>query len=145
MAQFIARDSFSIGEKASISHTVTEDDIATFGRLSGDYNPVHFDEEYARTTRFGGRIAHGILAAAFVSAVLGTKLPGPGAIYLGQTYKFTAPVRIGDTVTAAVEVTAFREDKRIVTLKTECSNQRGEVVLTGEAVLLMDKPAQYSR
>jgi acyl dehydratase len=140
MAHYTPRASFAVGEKASVVHSVTEDDVAAFGRLTGDYNPVHFDDEYARTTRFGGRIAHGLLTAGFISAVLGTKLPGPGAIYLGQSFKFTAPVRIGDTITASVEVIAFREDKRIVTLKTDCTNQRGEVVLTGEAVLLVEKP-----
>ena len=109
--------------------------------MTGDKNPVHLDDAYARTTRFGGRIAHGMLTAGLISAVLGTKLPGPGAIYLNQTLKFTAPVRIGDTITATAEVTAYREDKRIVTLKTDCTNQRGELVLTGEAVLLMEKAA----
>ncbi len=133
------RNTFTIGEKASLSHTVSASDVAEFARISGDHNPVHLDDEYARTTRFGGRIAHGMLTAGFISAVLGTKLPGPGGIYLNQTLKFTAPVRIGDTITATAEVTAYRDDKRIVTLKTDCINQRGELVLSGEAVLLMEK------
>lgn len=133
------RNSFTIGEKATLSRTVSEADIAEFARISGDVNPVHLDEAYARNTRFGGRIAHGMLAASFISATLGTRLPGPGAIYLNQTLKFTAPVRAGDTITTTVEVLAYREDKRIITLKTDCANQRGEIVVTGEAVLLMEK------
>jgi 3-hydroxybutyryl-CoA dehydratase len=139
MTTVAPRNTFTIGEKAALSHTVGESDVADFARLSGDHNPVHLDDDYARTTRFGGRIAHGMLTAGFISAVLGTKLPGPGGIYLNQTLKFTAPVRIGDTITVTAEVTAYREDKRIVTLKTDCMNQRGELVLTGEAVLLMEK------
>jgi 3-hydroxybutyryl-CoA dehydratase len=133
------RNAFTIGEKASLSHTVTDSDVREFARISGDHNPVHLHDEYARSTRFGGRIAHGMLTAGFISAVLGTRLPGPGGIYLNQTLKFTAPVRIGDTITATSEVIAYREDKRIVTLKTDCVNQRGELVLSGEAVLLMEK------
>lgn len=133
------RNTFTIGEKASLSHTVSDSDVSEFARISGDHNPVHLDDGYAATTRFGGRIAHGMLTAGFISAVLGTKLPGPGGVYLNQTLKFTAPVRIGDTITATSEVIAYREDKRIVTLKTDCTNQRGELVLSGEAVLLMEK------
>jgi len=138
MTPATTRGHIVIGEKASLSHTVTDADIADFARLSGDVNPVHLDEDYARQTRFGGRIAHGMLVAGFISAVLGKRLPGPGGIYLVQTLKFTAPVRIGDTITASAEVTAYREDKRIVTLKTECTNQRGELVVTGEAVIMLE-------
>jgi len=141
MTKITPRNSFTIGEKASLARAVSEADIVDFARISGDTNPVHLDEEYARTTRFAGRIAHGMLAAGFISATLGTRLPGPGAIYLSQTLKFTAPVRAGDTITTTVEVIAYREDKRIVTLKTECANQRGELVVSGEAVLLMEKAA----
>jgi 3-hydroxybutyryl-CoA dehydratase len=124
-----------IGRRAEYTRTITEDDIERFAEVSGDHNPVHLDAEYAARTPFGGRIAHGILSAAFISAVLGNDLPGPGAIYLGQTLKFLAPVRIGDTITASVEVIAVREEKRIVTLRTDCTNQNGAVVLTGEAVM----------
>lgn len=141
MTKITPRNSFTIGEKASLARAVSEADIVDFARISGDTNPVHLDEEYARTTRFAGRIAHGMLAVGFISATLGTRLPGPGAIYLSQTLKFTAPVRAGDTITTTVEVIAYREDKRIVTLKTECANQRGELVVSGEAVLLMEKAA----
>jgi len=139
MTTVIPRNTFTIGEKAAFSRTITEADIIAYAGFSGDFNPLHVDEEYAKTTRFGGRIAHGLLTSGLISNVLGMKLPGPGAIYLSQTLKFTAPVRIGDTITATAEVMAYREDKRIVTLKTECVNQRGELVLTGEAVLMMEK------
>lgn len=137
--KIVPRNVFTVGEKASVSKTISESDIEMYATLSGDYNPVHVNEEYARSTRFAGRIAHGLLTTGLISNVLGMKLPGPGAIYLSQTLKFTAPVRPGDTITATAEVTAYREDKRIVTLKTDCTNQRGELVLTGEAVLLMEK------
>src|SRR5712691_3698784 len=117
-----------IGARAEYTRTVTDEDIVRFAEVSGDHNPVHLNEEYAATTPFGGRIAHGMLSAAFISTVLGNELPGPGTIYLGQTLKFLAPVRIGDTITASVEVIAVREEKRIVTLRTECTNQDGVVV-----------------
>jgi 3-hydroxybutyryl-CoA dehydratase len=123
-----------IGARAEYVRTITEEHIVRFAEVSGDYNPVHLDEEYAARTPFGGRIAHGALSASFISAVLGNELPGPGAIYLSQTLKFLAPVRIGDTVTASVEVIALREEKRIITLRTDCTNQHGVLVLTGEAV-----------
>jgi 3-hydroxybutyryl-CoA dehydratase len=125
-----------IGDTASLQKTVTEADVVGFAAISLDDNPVHLDEEYARTTRFGGRIAHGMLAASLVSAVLGTRLPGPGTIYLGQTLSFKGAVRIGDAITATVTVTKVREDKPIATLETVVTNQQGDVVLSGEAVVL---------
>lgn len=131
------RDTFEIGEQASLVKTITEADVMAFADLVGDTNPLHLDDDYARQTRFGRRIAHGMLTAGLVSAVLGTRLPGLGAIYLSQTLKFLAPVYLGDTITATVQVTAWRPDKRIITLKTGCSNQEGQEVLTGEAVLMM--------
>jgi len=127
----------AVGEAASLDKVITEEDVELFGRVSLDRNPVHFDEAYAATTRFGGRIAHGMLSAGLISAVLGTRLPGPGSVYLGQTLRFMAPVRIGDTITATVTVRHVREDKPIVTLETRCTNQSGEVVLTGEATVLV--------
>ena len=108
MTTVVPRHTFTIGEKAAFSRTITEADIIAYAGFSGDFNPLHVDEEYARTTRFGSRIAHGLLTAGLISNVLGMKLPGPGAIYLSQTLKFTAPVRIGDTITATAEVTAYR-------------------------------------
>lgn len=128
---------FQVGESASLTRTITEDDVVAFACLTGDTNPLHLDEAYARTTRFGRRIAHGLLTAGLISALLGTELPGPGAIYLEQSLRFLEPVYPGDTITATVEVTAYREDKGLVTLRTECFNQQGEQVLTGEAVLLV--------
>ena len=98
-------DQLTIGQSASMSKTVSEHDVYTFAGITGDFNPAHVNEEYAKTTSFGGRIAHGILSAGFISAVLAMHLPGPGAIYLGQELKFTRPVRMGDTITATVTVT----------------------------------------
>jgi 3-hydroxybutyryl-CoA dehydratase len=126
-----------IGDKATFNKTFSPQDVAVFADLSGDHNPIHLDEEFAAKTRFGHRITHGMLTASLISTVLGNQLPGPGSIYLSQTLQFRAPVYIGDTVTATVEVLAVREDKRIVTLKTTCTNQASEVVIEGEAVLLV--------
>jgi len=117
--------------------TITVADLDGFAAITLDTNPVHLDEAYAKTTRFGGRVAHGMLAASLVSAVLGTRLPGPGTIYLSQSLAFKGPVRIGDTLTATATVTAMRADKPIVTLATTVENQRGELVLSGEAVVLV--------
>lgn len=127
------------GDTAEITRAVTDDDIRKFADLIGDDNSVHLDDEYAGKTRFGRRIAHGMLGASLVSAVLGTRLPGPGTIYLSQTFKFTAPVYPGDEVTARATVKAVKEGKPIVTLETVCTNQRGETVLTGEAVVLVEQ------
>jgi len=125
----------SIGDSASLDKTVREEDVIGFAAISLDDNPVHLDEAYAQTTRFKGRIAHGMLSASVISAVLGTRLPGPGTVYLSQSLAFKGAVRIGDTITATVTVKAVRPDKPIVTLDTTVTNQRGEVVLSGEAVV----------
>ena len=126
-------EDIEIGQSASYERTVSEHDIALFGEATGDMNPVHFDEAYAATTMFKTRIAHGMLTAGFFSTVLGTKLPGAGAIYASQTLAFKAPVRIGDTVLATCTVTA--KEKRRVTLS--CVATVGQtVVAEGEAVLL---------
>jgi acyl dehydratase len=124
------------GQTASRVKTITAEDIEGFARVSGDTNPLHLDEAYAATTPFGRRIAHGMLTASLISAVLANDLPGAGSIYLGQTLKFTAPVFIGDTITATVTVTAFRAEKRIATFRTTCTNQDGKFVLEGEATVL---------
>ena len=129
--------SLTVGATASRSKTFTEDDVRFFAHLSGDANPVHLDEAYAASTRFGRRIVHGMFTAALISAVLGNDLPGPGTIYLSQTLQFKAPVYLGDTVTATVEVTRIREERGIVTLATTCTRQDGTVVLVGEAVVLV--------
>ena len=129
----------AIGARATKVRTITDDDIVRFAEVSGDRNPVHLDAAYAARSLFGQRIAHGFLISSMISALLGMELPGKGSIYLGQTLKFLAPVHIGDTVTASVEVIGVREEKRIITLRTDCTNQDGVLVLTGEAVI------KYSR
>jgi len=126
-----------IGDKAEMTKQISDSDIRTFADLSGDTNPVHLDEEAGKNSRFGKRVAHGMLSASLISAVLGKQLPGEGSIYLGQNLKFKAPVFIDDVVTVTVEVTALREDKGIVTLKTTCTNQGGTVVIDGEATVLV--------
>lgn len=131
--------SLSVGQTASLTKTITEADISLFARVTGDFNPLHTNAEFAKTTRFGERIAHGLLAAGLISAVLGTQLPGPGSIYLSQSLKFHKPVKIGDTITATVTVSSHDAKKRIVTLETICHNQDGVVVLSGEAVLLLEE------
>lgn len=128
---------FKPGDTATRSKTITREDVRAFAELSGDYNPVHLDEEYASGTRFGRTIAHGMLAASLISATLANELPGRGAVYLSQSLRFVAPVFPGDTVTARVTVTKVREDKPIVTLETVCTNERGEKLLEGEAVVLL--------
>lgn len=127
------------GDKISRTLTITDDMIRAFADLTGDHNPVHLDDAYAAGTRFGRRIAHGMIAAGLISATLANDLPGPGTVYLGQTLQFKAPVYPGDTVTATVEVVKIREDKPIVTLSTRCANQGGVVVLEGEATVLVSQ------
>jgi 3-hydroxybutyryl-CoA dehydratase len=126
-----------VGMTAASSRTVTETDIVLFAGITGDMNPVHLDEVAAERSLFGGRIAHGMLTAGYVSATLGMKLPGPGAIYVEQTLRFTRPVRPGDTVTAAVEILEIDAETRRVRLRTTCANQDGKTVLDGEAVVLI--------
>ena len=128
--------SFQPGDKASRATTITDEMIRTFAELTGDSNPVHLDEAYAASTRFGRRIAHGMIAAGLISAALANDLPGPGTVYLSQTLQFKAPVYPGDTITTTIEVKNIRADKPIVTLGTVCKNQEGKVVLEGEAVVL---------
>jgi 3-hydroxybutyryl-CoA dehydratase len=128
--------SLTSGDTASLSKTISDQDIVGFAEVVGDNNPVHLDEEYASKTMFKKRIAHGMLCGGLISAVIGTKLPGPGAIYLSQTLKFMAPVYIGDTVTAKVTIKTIREDKGIYTLETVCFNQDNKHVIEGEAVVM---------
>jgi 3-hydroxybutyryl-CoA dehydratase len=125
-----------VGDTASQTKTITDKDIHTFADLVDDHNPVHLDDAYAQQTRFGRRIAHGMLSASLISAVLANQLPAEGTVYLSQTLQFVAPVFPGDTVTARVTVTKVREDKGIVTLATLCTNQRDEPLIKGEAVVL---------
>ena len=138
MDQTAPRTEFIIGESAHISKTVSDADVELFAKVTGDYNPVHLDEEFATNTRFKGRIAHGLLSAGLISAVLGTKLPGSGSIYLSQSLRFIHPVRIGDRLTAEVIVTDWNSSKKIVRLDTRCFNQDDVNVLTGQAVLLVE-------
>lgn len=130
---------FSIGDSAEIVRTIEQADIDAFASVTGDHNPVHVDEQFAKTTRFGKRIAHGMLTASLISAVLANKLPGEGSVYLGQTLQFVAPVFPGDEVTARVTVKEIREDKPIVKLETICVNQRDEVIIRGEATVLVHR------
>jgi 3-hydroxybutyryl-CoA dehydratase len=128
---------FKPGDTASLAKTISDKDIRAFADATGDRNPLHLDEEFAKQTRFGRRVAHGMLSAYLISAVIASEMPGQGSIYLGQTLQFVAPVFLGDTVTARVTVSAVREDKPILTLETVCTNQRNEVVIKGEATVLI--------
>lgn len=133
-------EDLEVGQSAMFGRTVTDADIAAFAGVSGDTNPIHLHDGFARTTRFGKRIAHGMLSGSFISTVIGTKLPGPGAVYVSQTMAFMAPVMIGDTITAVATVTAIDEKRRRVTLKTQCLNGE-KVVIDGEAVVLVPRRA----
>ena len=125
----------NIGDTASRTKTITDADVRTFADLTGDHNPIHMDDEFASHSLFGKRIAHGMLSASLISAVLANDLPGQGSIYLGQTLKFVAPVFIGDELTARVTVVSVRDDKPIAKLETVCINQRDEIVIKGEATV----------
>jgi Acyl dehydratase len=126
-----------VGDKFSTSKKITDEVVRAFAELSGDYNPIHLDEEFAKGTRFGRRIAHGMISGALISAVLGNEFRNKKIVYLSQTMKFVAPVFIDDTVTAIATVTAIREDKPIVTVETVCTNQNGETVVTGEGKIML--------
>ena len=128
-------DELELGQSAQFSKTISESDIYLYAGITGDFNPAHINQAYAEKTAFKTRIAHGMLTAGFISNLLGTQLPGPGSIYLQQTLNFKAPVFIGDTVTATVEVIEILVDKKRVRLKTICTNQEGKVVLDGEAII----------
>lgn len=128
-------DEIKVGDTAEFAKTVSESDVYTYAGVTGDFNPAHIDASYAEKTFFKARIAHGMLSAGFISAVIGTKLPGTGTIYMKQDLKFLAPVRIGDTVTARVEVVEIVSEKNRVRLKTTCSIQDGTQVLDGEALV----------
>ena len=129
-------EDLKVGMTACYARTVTDADVVLFAGISGDTNPVHLNEEFAKETLFQGRIAHGMLSASFISTVLGTKLPGPGCIYVSQNLTFRAPVRSGDTVSATATITDIVLDKKRVVMQTVCS-VRDKVVLEGEAVVLV--------
>ena len=124
-----------LGDKAEFSKTIAEADIYLFAGITGDLNPAHINEEYAKNTFFKGRIAHGMLLAGFISSVIGCQLPGPGSIYIKQDLKFRAPGRIGDTVTAKVTVLEVIEERNRVILQTTCTNQEGTLLLDGQATV----------
>ncbi len=130
-------ENIKIGQSAEYVRTITEQDIVNFAEVSGDHNPVHLDEEFAKGTIFKGRIAHGMLSASFISTVLAKELPGPGTIYLSQQVKFKRPVRIGDTINTYVEVISKQDDKKRIRLKTICKNQDEIEVITGEAEVML--------
>ena len=127
----------TVGQSAETAKTITEADIMSFAQVTGDFNPVHIDAEAAKASPFGERIAHGMLSAGLISAVLAMKLPGAGAIYMSQSLRFVRPVKIGDTVTARVEVLEVITGKKRVRLSTTCRNQRNEAVLDGEALVMV--------
>ncbi|MBI2724555.1 MAG: MaoC family dehydratase [Chloroflexi bacterium] len=130
-----------VGQRATFTRTVSEEDVVAFARVTGDDQPLHLDDAFATQTRFGKRIAHGMLSAGYISALLGTRLaPDAVVVYLSQQMRFRLPVSIGDTITVESEVTAFDAEKRIATVRTDCVNQKGEAVVKGEA----DRPARPS-
>jgi acyl dehydratase len=138
-------DSIQVGDSAQITREVVDSDIAGFVEAVGDYNPVHSDRAYAATTIFREPIAPGLWTAGLISAVIGTRLPGPGAIYLSQDLKFLKPVKVGDVVSARVEVVETNAERNRVRLRTVCTNQRGEEVLTGEALVMPSRtPVLYT-
>lgn len=125
-----------LGQTASITRSFSEQDVNDFARLSGDHNPIHIDPEFAKNTVFGQRIVHGMLVSSLFSNLLAEKVPGKGSIYLGQTFKFKKPVFLDQTVTAKVEVINIRSDKPIATMSTICTNEQGEELISGEAILM---------
>lgn len=132
-------EEINIGDSADFTKTVTEYDVYSFAGITGDFNPAHINTVYASESSFGKTIAHGILSIGFISNVLGTQLPGPGSIYVRQVCDFKRPVYIGDTITATVEVTQKDEAKNRVWLRTYCTNQRDELVVDGEAIMMPPK------
>ncbi|WP_290651329.1 MaoC family dehydratase [Aquisalimonas sp.] len=136
MSQGYRFETLEVGMQATFRKTITEADIVNFAGVSSDFNPIHVDEEFASQTQFKGRIAHGMLSAAYISAVLGMQSPGPGAIYLDQSLSFRGSVRIGDSLLVRVELIDLRPDKNIVTFSTSCL-VKGKPVVTGEAVVMV--------
>jgi len=136
-------EALKVGMSATISRTITETDLRNFSGVSGDTNPMHLNQEYAQRTPFGGCIVHGMLTASLISAAIGTKLPGPGCIYLNQTLKFTAPVRVNDTVYAVVTVKELKTEKHIAILTTQCF-VKNVLVIDGEAVIKVPAASEES-
>ena len=134
-------DQLKIGDKAQFAKTISESDIYLYAGLTGDFNPAHINTIYAEKTPFKTRIAHGMLLGGFISAVMANQLPGPGTIYISQGLNFLAPVRIGDTITAEVEIVEISAEKKRARIKTTCINQDGKVVVDGEAIVSPPRPA----
>ena len=128
-------DELKAGDKAQFTKTISETDIYLYAGVTGDFNPAHINEVYAKETHFKTRIAHGMLMAGFISTVVGNQLPGPGTIYMKQELEFLGPVRIGDTITAEVEVMEILEEKKHVRLKTTCVTHKGDEVVHGHALV----------
>lgn len=137
----ISIDCLAVGQSASFTKTISESDVYLFAGVTGDVNPAHINESYAAGTPFKTRIAHGMLSAGLISAVIGTQLPGPGTIYVSQQLKFTAPVHIGDTVTATATIKELLPERNRAMIETVCTNQDGTVVVQGEAVVMPPKAA----
>ncbi|MTK12185.1 MAG: MaoC family dehydratase [Clostridiaceae bacterium] len=137
--QGLTIDQIKVGDKVSIEKTISETDVYLFAGITGDLNPAHVNQVASEKTMFKSRIAHGVLVSGFISACLGMHLPGPGTIYMGQQLKFTAPVYIGDTIKAEVEVIEMNVEKNRVKLRTACTNQNGKVVVDGEALVMPPK------
>ncbi len=134
-----AFDAFQVGDSVEVTKTLDEAAVAAFADVSGDRHPAHLDEAYAATTRFGQRVAHGMLTASLISAALARLLGRPGAISVEQTLRFVRPVRLGDTITARAEVIAIAVPQRRLRCRTTCRNQRGELVISGEAIEQKDE------
>ncbi len=130
----------NLGDQFSVTRNISDQLIRSFAELSGDHNPIHLDEDFAAKTRFGRRIAHGMLSGALISSVLGNEFAEEKIVYLSQTMRFVAPVFVGDTITVTATIASIREDKPLVTVETVCSNQDGETTMTGEAaVMILDE------
>lgn len=142
MTQGLTIDEVEVGQRATFTKTISESDVYLFAGITGDLNGLHVDETYARETRFGRRIAHGMLVASLISSVQARELPGPGNIYVSQTLRFVAPVFIGDTITARVEVTEVVRERNRIRLLTECVNQEGVVVVSGESEVVPRRSEQ---
>lgn len=135
---------YKVGDSAEMTKVFTEEDVYLFAGITGDRNPVHISKEYAAGTRFGERIVHGILTSGLISAAIGMKLPGTGCLYVSQTVNFLKPVKIGDEITARVEVVEVVSERRL-RLRTQCINQRDEIVIEGEAVVVPPRPERVKR
>ena len=129
-------EELSVGQTDTLTRTLTEEDLLLFAKVSGDTNPVHLDKDYAATTQFEGRIAHGMWTSSLISCALATRLPGPGGIYLSQEVKFMRPVKVGDTVTVQLEVQAINERRKRATVSTNVVNQDGKAVVKGTAEIM---------